>query len=78
MPTRSTAYSWMCLARSASAGSSSRSRTIRPGWWKNVFSCRKSTVSLPISKARGPAPTVTRRIGGAEAASRDAFVSSVT
>ncbi len=33
---------------------------------------------MPISKARSPLPMVTRRIGGAAAASSDARVSSVT
>ena len=49
-----------------------------PVWWKNVFSWRKSTVSLPTEKARSPVPTVMRRMGGAAAASSAARVSSVT
>ena len=44
----------------------------------NVLSWRKSTVSSPTVNAASPVPTVTARIGGAEASESAAFASSET
>ena len=79
MPTRSTLVGADARRHLGEvARSSLLTRTTRPGWWTNVFSCRNITVSLPTSKARSPAPIVTSLMGGADAASSAVLASSLT
>ncbi len=63
---------------SSAAGSVSDNSTAMPAGCTKVASWRKSTVSLPMARARSPVPMVTSRTGGWAAPSRDALDASVT
>ena len=80
MPTRTNESFWIAAMRAFNAAASSVSSTVTatPAGLKNLPSWRKRTVSSPTANVRPSPPSVTFRIGGADAPASAALASSLT